>query len=90
MKKEEIRTFAQKLFELKDPILVPMLAPKLARFAPLIYIIGLVLLAIGILGAFVAMFSSFSGALLGLVYICIQFVLLRMFCEFLLSAGNQQ
>ncbi len=85
MNKEEITAKAQKFLELKEPVLVDIVAPKIAKHAQIVYLVGLVLLAISLLGTFVMLFNNPSVALLTLIFIAVEFVLLRMFCEFLLT-----
>lgn len=91
MNKEELQTAIKKMLELKEPVLVPLLAPKLARRVQGIYIVCLVFLALMVLFSLISLFTSFSGAIIGLVFVVVEAIVLRMFCEFLLSgSGNQQ
>lgn len=85
MNKEEIKKNAQKVLELKEPLFVEKLAPKLKKYAQIIYLVGLVLLAISVLGSIVLLFTSPSAAIVSLLFVVIEFILLRMFCEFLIS-----
>lgn len=85
MNKEELKQNAQKFLELKEPIFIEKLAPKLKKYAQIIYLVGLVLLAIAVLGSIIMLFTSPSAAIVSLLFVVIEFILLRMFCEFLIS-----
>ena len=82
--KEELK----KYLELSEPIFTTKFAPLLAPYAKIIYLVGLVILAISLLGAVVTLFSNFAGAILTVVAVIVEFVLFRMFCEFLQSNGK--
>ncbi|MBQ8250364.1 MAG: hypothetical protein IJY92_00445 [Alphaproteobacteria bacterium] len=84
MNKEELK----KYLELGEPIFTEKYAPKLAPYAKIIYLIGLVILAISLLGAVVTLFSNFAAAILTVIAVVVEFVLFRMFCEFLQSHGK--
>ncbi|MBQ9090383.1 MAG: hypothetical protein IJY58_04980 [Alphaproteobacteria bacterium] len=85
MNKEEMKTKMQKILELKEPVFIEKLAPALSKYAQIVYLIGLVILAFAILGSIIALFGSPMAALGGLLFTLIEFVLLRMFCEFLVT-----
>lgn len=85
MKKEELKKF----LELSEPIFVTKFAPILAPYAKLLYLVGLVILALSAFGALVTLLTGgFATALLGLIAVGVEFILIRMFCEFLLSHGK--
>ena len=80
------KEFIKKLLQLDEPILTEKYAPVLAPYAKLLYLVGLVILAISAFGAIVALFTgAFAGAVLSMLAIVVEFALLRMFCEFLLT-----
>lgn len=82
LNKEEMK----KLLELNEPILVTKFAPLLKPFAKIVYLVGLIILAISVLSALVSLLTGgISAALIILIATCVEFVLLRMFCEFLVS-----
>ncbi len=89
MNKEELQQTAQKFLELKEPLFLDKFAPKIAPYARVVYMGGLVLLAITLLGSFIMLFSNISAALAMLFFIAVEFVLLRMFCEFLISYNKE-
>ncbi len=89
MNKEELQQKAQKVLELKEPILVNIVAPKLAPHARIIYLIGLVIYAVSMLVSFVMLFSNPSAAIVALFLIVVEFAILRMFCEFLISYNKE-
>ena len=84
-----MKELLKNLMNLDKPILTKDLAPKLAPFARIIYIVALVILGIAALGALRLLFtmelSSFVLALLG---ICAEFAIVRMFCEYLTSQNK--
>ncbi len=80
----------QNLLNLDKPVLTAKLAPMLAPFARLIYIIGLLILIVAVLGVLTLLFRlEISGFLLGLIGICAEFALIRMFCEYLTEHKNK-
>ena len=72
------------LLNLDKPVLTEKLAPKLAPFARLIYIVGLVLMTLRLVKA-VFYFGDFSVFLFELLMLIAEFAILRMFCEYLAS-----
>lgn len=85
-----IKELFQNLMNLDQPLLTKELAPKLAPFAQIIYIIGLVFLALATLGALTLLLKiEFAAFLLSLIGICAEFCLIRMFCEYLVSSRNK-
>lgn len=72
------------LLNLDKPVLTEKLAPRLAPFARLIYIIGLVLMTLRLVKA-VFYFGDFSVFLFELLMLIAEFAILRMFCEYLAS-----
>ena len=80
----------QNLLNLDKPVLTQKLAPMLAPFARLIYIVGLVILTLAILGALALLFKlEISAFLISLIGICAEFALIRMFCEYLTEHRNR-
>ena len=79
----------QNLLNLDKPILTKKLAPMVAPFARILYIVGLVILTLAVLGALAFLFKfEISAFLVGLLFICAEFCMLRMFCEYLVSSGK--
>ena len=75
------------LMNLDKPVLTEKLAPKLAPFAKIVYIIGLVIIAIALLLALkLLLVGDFTVFLLVLIGVVAEFALLRMFCEYLAAA----
>lgn len=82
MNKEELK----KVLELNEPIFVDKFAGLLQPYAKFIYLAGLVLLAFMVLLSVVTLLTgAISASIITLFFVCIEFVLLRMFCEFLVS-----
>ena len=77
------------LMNLDKPVLTEKLAPKVAPFAKIIYLIVLVILALTTLGSLKMLFSGyiigFLGAFLGVI---LEFTIVRMFCEYLTKSGK--
>ncbi len=77
----------QNLMNLDKPVLTEKLAPMLSPFARLIYVIGLVIITIATLASLILLFKfEISAFLVSLLGICAEFALVRMFCEYLVSA----
>ena len=80
----------EKLLDVEQPILTKKLAPKLAPFAKLVYLIGLVIVAGGVLTSLKALFSGeVYQAIFTLINAVLELALLRMFCEYLAAADNK-
>ena len=80
----------QNLLNLDKPLLTEKLAPMLAPFARLIYIIGLIILILASLGSLALLFKlELSAFLVSLIGICAEFALIRMFCEYLTAHKNK-
>ena len=85
MTKEEMKKF----LTLDEPILISKFAPMMVGHAKVVYLVGLVILAIFILGALVELLTGgIDSAFLTLVCVAVVFVLFRMFCEFLMTHGK--
>lgn len=85
MKKEEMKKF----LTLDEPIFVSKFAPMLAAHAKIIYLVGLVILAISVFAALVELLTGgIASSFLTLVCVAVEFVLFRMFCEFLMTHGK--
>lgn len=83
-----MKKFMKKIMDLDTPVLTKMLASKLAPFAKVLYAVLLVIIAFGFIGSLGLLLSGdislFLATLLGLVA---EFTLVRMFCEYLVSAN---
>ena len=76
------------LMNLDKPVLTEKLAPKLAPFAQIVYIVGLVIIALAVLSSLKLLFAGeISLFLIALVGGLAEFALLRMFCEYLASTA---
>ena len=85
MTKEEMKKF----LTLDEPILISKFAPLMAGHAKVVYLVGLVILAISVLAALVELLTGgIASAFLTLVCVAVEFVLFRMFCEFLMTHGK--
>jgi len=85
MTKEEMKKF----LTLDEPIFVSKFAPVLAPYAKIVYLIGLVILAVTVLAALMTLLTGgIASAFLTLVVVVVEFILFRMFCEFLMTHGK--
>lgn len=85
MTKEEMKKF----LTLDEPIFVSKFAPVLAPYAKIVYLIGLVILAVTVLAALMTLLTGgIASAFLTLVVVVVEFILFRMFCEFLMIHGK--
>ena len=77
----------QNLMNLDKPILTEKLAPKLAPYAKIIYLVVLVILAISTLSSLgfllLGNIALFTGTLF---WVIVEFTLIRMFCEYLTNS----
>ena len=73
------------LLDLEKPILTEKLAPKLAPFAKIIYLVALVIIGLGVIGSLGILFSNLSLFLVTLLMLVAEFAIVRMFCEYLAS-----
>ncbi len=79
------------LTNLEKPFLVDRLAGKLAPHAKIIYIVLAVILALSALRSLVSVFTgNFSVAIFDLVMVAVYFVIVRMFCEFLVASAPKE
>ena len=83
MDKEQIKATMQQFLTL-EPVLTTGIGPKLKPYAKAIYFVLMFVLALAVLGALVSLFKNgFTVFLLELVLIMVNFVIIRMFCEYL-------
>ena len=78
------------LLNIENPILTETLAPKLAPFAKIIYLIGVGLMAlfcVRLIGGLLSG-SNFSVFLFDLLILVAEFALVRMFCEYLFASKS--
>lgn len=80
-----MRELFKNLMNLDKPILTQKLAPKIAPYAKIIYLVVLVILGISTLGTLSVLMVN-PLAFIGAVFlIFMEFLLVRMFCEYLTS-----
>lgn len=85
MTKEEMKKF----LTLDEPIFVSKFAPMMAPHAKIVYLVGLIILAVSVLCALITLLTGgIASAFLTLVVVAVEFVLFRMFCEFLMTHGQ--
>ena len=82
------KTF-KNLLDLEEPVLTKALAPKLAPFAKIVYIVGLILMILRLIKS-VLYFADFPVFLFELLMVIVEFAILRMFCEYLTSTSEKK
>jgi len=76
------------LLDLETPVLTEKLAPKLAPFAKIVYLVALVFIAFGIIGSLGLLISGdISLFLATLLMLVAEFAIVRMFCEYLAASA---
>ena len=76
------------LLDLEKPVLTEKLAPKLAPFAKIIYLVALVFIAFGVIGSLGLLISGdISLFLATLLMLVAEFAIVRMFCEYLAASA---
>ena len=80
----------QELLDVEKPVLTKKLAPKLAPFAKIIYIVGLFLMALFCIRLIGGLLSgaNFSVFLFDLLMLVAEFAVVRMFCEYLATSAK--
>ena len=77
------------LMNLDQPVLTQKLAPKIAPYAKIIYLLVLLILALTTLSSLGMLFSGYIIGFLGAIFgVIIEFTIVRMFCEYLTKAGK--
>ena len=86
-----MRKFFKNLLDLEKTVLTEKLAPKLAPFAKIVYVIGLILMTLFFVRLMASLFvgGDFSVFLFDLLMLIAEFALIRMFCEYLASSDNK-
>ena len=83
-----MREVLKELMNLDKPVLTQKLAPKIAPYAKIIYLVVLVILGLSTLGSLSLLVMN-PLAFIGAVFlILVEFALVRMFCEYLTSSGK--
>ena len=80
------------LLDVENPVLTETLAPKLAPFAKIVYLIGVFLMAIfcvRLIGSLISG-SNFSVFLFDLLILVAEFAIVRMFCEYLAASKSNK
>ena len=76
------------LLDLEKPVLTEKLAPKLAPFSKIIYVVALGFIALGVIGSLGILISgNLSLFLATLLMLVAEFAIIRMFCEYLASTA---
>ncbi len=84
MNKEELK----KYLNLDETLLITQFAAKLKPYAQIIYWVGAGILAFLLLVALVKLLTGLiSVGILSMAWVFVQFIVLRMFCEFLKIAN---
>ncbi len=77
----------QNLMNLDQPVLTQKLAPKIAPYAKIIYLVVLVILALTTISSLGMLLMGNVFFFLGFIFgVIVEFAIVRMFCEYLTSA----
>ena len=84
-----MREILKNLMNLDQPILTEKLAPKIAPYAKIIYMICLLILGLATISSLGLLFNGYLFTFMGMFFwIIVQFAIVRMFCEYLTSSGK--
>ena len=82
-----MQEFLKSLMNLDQPILTQKLAPKIAPYAKIIYLVTLVILSITVISSLGLLLLGnvvlFVASIFGVI---VQFAIIRMFCEYLINS----
>ena len=78
-----MKEFFKNLMNLDKPILTEKLAPKIAPYAKIIYLVVLVILGLSTLSSLSLLLVNPFAFLGAFFFILVEFALVRMFCEYL-------
>ena len=78
----------QNFMNLEKPVLTEKLAPKIAPYAKIIYLVVLLLLGLSVLTSLGILFISPFAFIGTLFFIVVEFLLVRMFCEYLTNSAK--
>ena len=76
------------LMNLDQPILTEKLAPKIAPYAKVIYLVALVILGISALSSLGLLLVNPFAFIGTFFFILVEFAIVRMFCEYLTSVHS--
>ncbi len=80
-----MRRILKELMNLDEPVLTEKLAPKIAPYAKILYLIVLIILGLSTLGSLSLLVINPLAFIGALFLIMVEFALVRMFCEYLIS-----
>ena len=84
-----MREILKNLMNLDRPVLTEKLAPKIAPFAKIIYMLCLLVLGLATISSLGLLFSGYLFTFMGMFFwIVVQFAIVRMFCEYLTTSGR--
>lgn len=84
--KEQLKKYWDNFITLKAPLLVDKWAEKLQQYVHQIYLIAIAVLGLCALSMLVTLLTGkISASFVGFIFIVIDFIIVRMFCEFLLT-----
>ena len=84
-----MKELLKNLMNLDKPILTEKLAPKVAPYAKIIYLIAMLILGLTTLSILGLLFAGYVFAFLGAFFwVIVEFTIIRMFCEYLTISGK--
>ncbi|MGN0919403.1 MAG: hypothetical protein ACI4OR_01400 [Alphaproteobacteria bacterium] len=84
-----MRELFKNLMNLDTPVLTEKLAPKIAPYAKIIYLVILVILGLTTISSLGMLLMGNIGVfLVAIFWVVVQFAIVRMFCEYLTSSAK--
>ena len=84
-----MREIFENLMNLERPVLTEKLAPKIAPYAKIIYLVVLIVLALTVISSIGLLLLGNVGVFLAAIFwVAVQFAIVRMFCEYLITSGK--
>lgn len=84
-----MRELFKNLMNLDKPVLTEKLAPKIAPYAKIIYLIVLVILGLTTISSLGMLLLGNAGFFLATIFwVIVEFAIVRMFCEYLISSAK--
>ena len=84
-----MKEILKNLMNLDKPVLTQKLAPKIAPYAKIIYLVVLIVLGLTTISSLGMLLLGNIGFFLGTIFwVIVEFAIVRMFCEYLISSGK--
>lgn len=84
-----MKEILKNLMHLDKPVLTEKLAPKIAPYAKIIYLVVLVVLGLTAISSLGMLLLGNIGFFLATIFwVIVEFAIVRMFCEYLISSAK--